>query len=69
MCGSKGYEDGPADQAEYELLTFNTHEDRLTIIAGNSSAQGYRDGVGDEAGFNYITGFTQIKSKLKGFTF
>ena len=48
-----------------KLLTYNTHEDRLTIIAGNSSAQGYRDGVGDEAGFNYITGFTQIKSNYK----
>ena len=63
MCDTSGYEDGAADQAAYHLLTYNTHEDRLTSITGNSSAQGYRDGVGDEAGFDYITGFTQIKSK------
>ena len=48
---------------EYQLLTYNTHDNRLTIIAGNSSAYGYRDGVGDEAGFNLITGFTQINSR------
>ena len=54
--------------SEYQILTYNTHEDRLTIIAGNSSTQGYRDGVGDEAGFDIITGFTQIKSKFKDFT-
>ena len=69
MCVTSGYEDGAADQAEYQLLTYNTHEDRLTIIADNSSTQGYRDGVGDEALFDVITGFTQIESKLKGFTY
>ena len=45
-----------------QLLTYNTHENKLTSIAGNSSTQGYRDGVGDEALFNLITGFTQINS-------
>ena len=69
VCDTSGYEDGAADQAKYQLPTFNAHEDRLTSITGNSSTQGYRDGVGDEAEFDYITGFTQIKSKLKGFTY
>ena len=45
------------------LLIFNTRDNTLTSIAGNSSAYGYRDGVGDEVWFNFISGFTQTNSR------
>ena len=49
----------------YQLLTYNTRENKLTSIAGNSSATrgGYRDGVGEEALFYRITGFSQINTR------
>ena len=46
----------------YQVLRYNTLEDRITVIAGNASVTGYKDGKGDEALFDFITGFTQMNS-------